>query len=59
MKIGTDDSSFVLKPKFEWDIHESHVTDDVTLFCKKKIFPKIYANYISFDSKLNADKSLQ
>ena len=57
--FGADVSSFVLKPKFEGDILESHVTDDVTLFCKKKNFPKIYANYISFDSKLNADKSLQ
>ena len=28
-------------------------------FLPKKFFPKIDANYISFDSKLNADKSLQ
>ena len=41
MKIGTDDSSFVLKPKFEWDILEIHVTDDVTLFCQKIFFQKL------------------
>ena len=59
MKLGTDVSSFVLKPIFDGDILESHVTAEVTLFQQANYFPKIYANYISFDSKLNADKSLQ
>ena len=35
------------------------MTADVTHFFKKMFFQKSYANYISFDSKLYGDKSLQ
>ena len=44
---------------FEGDTLESHMTGDVSTFLQKNVFQKIYANYISFDSKLNADKSMQ
>ena len=58
MKLGTV-LSFVLKPKFEGDTLESHETASVSTFLQKIFFRKIYINYISFNSKLNAGKGLQ
>ena len=59
MKLGTNIPSFVLNPKLEGDLLESHKTAEVSTFLWKITFQKIYANCISLDSKLNADKGLQ
>ena len=46
MKFGTDVSLFVLKPKFEGDIFESHVTVGITLFCKNFFSKNVCKLYI-------------
>lgn len=59
MQLGREVPWFVLKQNSERDTLESHVTADVSTFLQKIFFQKLYANYMSFDTKLNADKSLQ
>ena len=46
MKLGADVLLFALKPKFEGDNLESHVTTDVSTVLQKMFFQKVYANYI-------------
>lgn len=59
MKLGTDEPSFILKPKIEGHTLSSHVTADVSTFWGNLFFQKIYTIYISFDSEFYANKILQ